>query len=180
MKKFANFLFKNKFEKKGNLSELSSLITMMNSEIKIQKIHSTDIPISDRLFNDIFENILIKHINTRCEELSFTSSIFQDKDNNTYIKVYGDSNMIIEDSHFILFKNLESLNENLDIQSDLLFSEADIYLIINEYLKFLEINNKNVYQFILPIIKKSKINKIKDLKFLITQILGEELVFTKI
>ena len=54
MKKFANFLFKNKFEKKGNLSELSSLITMMNSEIKIQKIHSTDIPISDRLFNEMF------------------------------------------------------------------------------------------------------------------------------
>lgn len=175
MKKIIKIFFDYNQKRFIKNSELPALFSQIHNEINIQVNNKPNYPIQIETFNNLFENILIKHIKTRCEDLSLTNTVFKDAE-KTYIKLYGDSNFIYDDSNFIVIKNSDKLNENLQINTDLVLTDADIYFIISENLNFLEIDNSLFYKQILAIIHKSQLKTLKDLKSLTRQIIGDNII----
>jgi hypothetical protein len=141
------------------------------SEIK-KNIICESIP-NDKL-NDLFENIIISALNKRCEDLSFTSSIIKD-DTELKIKLFGEKNYLFDNSKWVKIRNDKKFDYNLKIKEDLYLCECDIFNIIIEHLKFLEIDETKFYKHILQISKVTDLNNLNDLKELINDMLSSRI-----
>jgi hypothetical protein len=164
--KILNFFISKKLAKFEKISK-SLIISQIKDNIKMNE--NFKLTKTSSIYDSLFENILIKIINERCEKLSTTSSFIKDQ-YSLDVKLFGENNYILNNSKWIKLNENGSLNSSLTLQN-IDFSESHIYFVVNEHLKFYELENKTINSLILPLIKKSKIDTIGDLRKLVDEIL---------
>jgi hypothetical protein len=148
-----------------------------NQDIVIMKknFKSNFQPFKNEDFNriELLENIIIKIIHSRCEDLNFKFSYYIEN-NETRIKLFGDHNFFLDHCKFISISKAGEINKELKLKDDLYFSYSHVYLIFKEYIQFFEIDEKKIdYKLLLAIIEKSQIIKIKDLVNLVNELFFE-------
>jgi hypothetical protein len=182
--KIFEYLYKRSGNKKFKNIPIEKLISKINNDIANEgriKINITIMGDNIKFEQELFNNILIKFIHQRCDDINLfsNSSIIKQKYDNdssipglNKIKLFGDYNLIYNNSTWVEIEG-EKIN-NLHLKNDLYFSESDIYFIIKEYINFFEFKNID-HDIIFTIIQKSKIDNTDDLKKLVRKLFFSEL-----
>jgi hypothetical protein len=140
---------------------------------KFSKFKKEDI---DR--DELLENILTKIIKNRCEDLNFQFSYFKENNNN-HLKILGDYNFFFDYCKFICISKKGQVNKDLRLKEDLYFSFSHIFLVVQEYIRFFEIDEDKLNnKLLLDIIERSEIKKIQDLVNLINDLFFERETIT--
>lgn len=165
MNKVFNYIIKNK---KFKLTDINKELSKQLSPI-ISKSSRGDI-------DTILENLIIKTINQKCEDLNYLKSCtHSDNLNNIRIKILGDNNLLYDNSIWVELKTNGLLDKTLNLKKDLLFSESEIFTLLLEFTNTLSIteNNKLAKEqenMLFSIAFSEELKEVKDLEKTVNEI----------